>query len=115
MIYNEDIDYSVIQRCEYVLESVSEIDEEIYSKKITPTEAYKKISTGSYSGIGSSTKKYGIYKRVDFALAEPLQEPPPVVECECLDSKGTPTGEKSSECCPKPPPPPEPPPIQVGD
>ena len=115
MIYNEDIDYSVIQRCEYVLEGVSEIDEEIYSKKITPSEAYEKIFAGSYSGISSSGKKYGIYKRIDFALAEPLEEAPPVVECECLDSKGNPTGDKSSECCPKPPPPPEPPPIQVGD
>ena len=113
LLYNEDIDYSVIEKCQYVLESVSEIEEKIYSKQITPSEASDILMDPMV--LLSKNVKYGVYRRVDFALAEPLEEEPPKVECPCLDSSGNPTGEKSQECCPKPPPPPEPPPIQVGD
>ena len=112
------IDYDVLQRCEYELTSVTDVEQKLYTKQIKPSEIeeYLLKSGGGYSKIGGSLKVYGNYNRIDFIAVEPVKEPPPPPEpCECLDAKGNPTGEFSTECCPKPPPPPEPPPAQIGD
>lgn len=118
MLYDEKIDYDVLQRCEYELTSVTDLEQKLYTKQIKPSEIedYLMTSGGGYSKIGGSLKVYGNYKRIDFIAVEPVKEPPPPPEpCECVDEKGNPTGEFSTECCPKPPPPPEPPPAQIGD
>jgi len=113
--YDENIDYDVIQRCEYILESVSELEEKIYSKQLKPSEIDDYLIKTGVSAITHTPKKYGVYLRVDFTRADAIQEDQPQPECECMDEKGNPTGEKSPDCCPPKPPPPDPPPPQIGD
>jgi len=114
--YNENLDYTAIQRCDYEIESVNELDEKIYSKKMKPSEMDELDPQELREMISKPPIViYGIYKRIDFVKVDAINEPPPPPECPCKDEKGNLTGASSTECCPKPPPPPRPPPPQIGD
>jgi hypothetical protein len=114
--YNEDIDYDIVQRCEFVLESISPLEELVYTKQIKPSEIDKYLlNTANASSVVSSGLIYGNYFRVDFSKIDPIEEPPPTPECECKDANGELNGVMSSECCPPPPTPPLPPKPQPGD